>query len=348
MVSQAVTPRRLFPIALVLFGFAFLLTALPLAHAVEGDFDDDGISDFEDNCFFDPNPDQTDTDFDFFGDACDPEAGSCFSLGDDDGDGLTDCDDPDCEGDPFCVDTGDEICNNFEDDDGDEFFDCEDPDCAVFPLCIDTDFDFIPDIFDNCPETENTDQTDSDFNGIGDACQDGDGDGVLDTVDNCLEVPNPDQAETDGNGIGNACQETELVCNNGSSDDTDELVDCEDPDCATAQVCSDLPDNDGDGIPNVADNCPEVANPDQADNDGEGAGNACDSTPDGSPDDSNLVDAGADSGGSGCGLALASPGGRSYLPWTAAAGILAVARSLRRRDARHSCVCDLSGSRNGG
>lgn len=37
----------------------------------------------------------------------------------------------------------------------------------------------------------------------------------------------------------------------------------------------DLTDNDGDGIANVDDNCPSVANPDQTDSDGDGVGDAC-------------------------------------------------------------------------
>jgi hypothetical protein len=37
-------------------------------------------------------------------------------------------------------------------------------------------------------------------------------------------------------------------------------------------------DADRDGIPDQSDNCPGVANPDQADTDGDGVGNACDST----------------------------------------------------------------------
>ena len=41
-----------------------------------------------------------------------------------------------------------------------------------------------------------------------------------------------------------------------------------------------LLDADGDGIPNGADNCPSVANPNQADCDNDGQGDACDSTPD--------------------------------------------------------------------
>ena len=40
--------------------------------------------------------------------------------------------------------------------------------------------------------------------------------------------------------------------------------------------CGDDPDSDGDGVPDADDNCPDVANADQADTDGDGAGDACD------------------------------------------------------------------------
>ena len=40
-----------------------------------------------------------------------------------------------------------------------------------------------------------------------------------------------------------------------------------------------LPDADGDGIPDAADNCPHTPNPDQLDTDGDGAGDACDPCP---------------------------------------------------------------------
>ena len=39
------------------------------------------------------------------------------------------------------------------------------------------------------------------------------------------------------------------------------------------------PDTDGDGIINLEDNCPNVANPDQIDSDGDGVGDACDNCP---------------------------------------------------------------------
>jgi hypothetical protein len=46
----------------------------------------------------------------------------------------------------------------------------------------------------------------------------------------------------------------------------------------TADV--DPADTDGDGVANEADNCPEVANPDQMDTDGDGQGDACDTDDD--------------------------------------------------------------------
>lgn len=39
-------------------------------------------------------------------------------------------------------------------------------------------------------------------------------------------------------------------------------------------------DSDGDGLSNLADNCPTVRNPDQIDCDGDGIGLACDACPD--------------------------------------------------------------------
>src|SRR2546426_5662364 len=44
-----------------------------------------------------------------------------------------------------------------------------------------------------------------------------------------------------------------------------------------------IADSDGDGIPDAADNCPEVPNPDQSDLDGNGVGDVCDPAPLGAP-----------------------------------------------------------------
>lgn len=75
----------------------------------------------------------------------------------------------------------------------------------------DTDGDGIPDARDNCPDTYNPDQADTNGNGIGDVCEgiqtDTDEDGIPDISDNCPSTYNPDQTDTDGNGIGDVCDE---------------------------------------------------------------------------------------------------------------------------------------------
>lgn len=48
---------------------------------------------------------------------------------------------------------------------------------------------------------------------------------------------------------------------------------------AIGQACPPPPDTDGDGVPDGADNCPNVPNPDQADSDGDGIADACESQP---------------------------------------------------------------------
>jgi hypothetical protein len=59
----------------------------------------------------------------------------CGNKLDDDCNGLADCADPACFGDPACSKPGQEICNNGIDDDGDGLIDCADPDCASSLAC---------------------------------------------------------------------------------------------------------------------------------------------------------------------------------------------------------------------
>ena len=73
---------------------------------------------------------------------------------------------------------------------------------------IDRDEDNILDGIDNCPALANSDQLDTNLNGIGNGCDpitDTDGDGVLDGIDNCPAIPNPDQTDSDNDGRGDAC-----------------------------------------------------------------------------------------------------------------------------------------------
>ncbi|HEY7033200.1 MAG TPA: SpaA isopeptide-forming pilin-related protein [Thermomicrobiales bacterium] len=171
----------------------------------------------------------------------------------------------------------------------------------------DADGDGVADDADNCVDTANPDQVDTDADGQGDACDDTpsgpdhDGDGIPDETDNCRRVPNPDQADADGDGKGDACDETP----NGPDRDGDGVPDSSD-NCTRdpnadqsdldgdgkGDVCDDTPngpDADGDGVADKTDNCRNVANPDQADADGDGKGDACDETPNGPDHDGDGV-----------------------------------------------------------
>src|SRR5665213_2371037 len=59
----------------------------------------------------------------------------CGNKIDDDCNGLIDCADPACFGDPSCSKPGKEICNNGIDDNGDGLIDCADPECVNSISC---------------------------------------------------------------------------------------------------------------------------------------------------------------------------------------------------------------------
>jgi len=90
-------------------------------------------------------------------------------------------------------------------------------------------------------------------------------------------------------------------------------------------------DSDGDGVPDASDNCPAVANPDQADADSDGTGDACEQPGGGGP--------GAGPGGGGgappqapsasCASELSGTAGRDRLQGTDASELI---RGLRGRD----------------
>lgn len=98
---------------------------------------------------------------------------------------------------------------------------------------MDQDNDGVLNSEDNCQRIANSEQSDLDEDGMGDACdvdRDGDGspnetdvlpddanewsdtDGINDTADNCPTVDNPDQVDGDADGLGDACD----PCTNGA------------------------------------------------------------------------------------------------------------------------------------
>lgn len=127
---------------------------------------------------------------------------TCDDRLDDDGDGLTDCADPDCAQDPFCLcgngvlegdeecddgnnndgdgcaadctveSIGPEICDNSIDDDLDGAIDCLDPDCSNAPACSGQCGDGVVDAGEGCDDG-NRDNTDGcpDDPAAGGTCQ---------------------------------------------------------------------------------------------------------------------------------------------------------------------------------
>lgn len=75
--------------------------------------------------------------------------------------------------------------------------------------------------------------------------------------------------------VGNNISYEDITLNPNAEHDLCEIGPC----FLTNQLLSNLPDADNDGIPDVADNCPDDANADQADSDLDLIGDVCDPYP---------------------------------------------------------------------
>ncbi|KYG01920.1 hypothetical protein BE21_55580 [Sorangium cellulosum] len=236
-----------------------------------------------------PNADQSDGDFNSFGDACD----SCWTAGDLDEDGDTICSSVDnCT---YWPNSGQ------EDDDADGVGDaCDNCRSAANPdqrdsnrngvgdACDtcgatggpDYDRDGACDGNDNCPSVWNPGQQDRDGDGRGDACdpctghdnRDDDHDGLCRDTDNCADVHNPGQEDSDADGIGDACDR----CAGAGARDSDGDGRCDGDDNCASRFNPGQEDGDADGVGDTCDNCAAAPNADQRDSDANGLGDACD------------------------------------------------------------------------
>lgn len=256
-----------------------------------------------DNCNDVRNPDQTDTDGDGVGDACDTcpydwnpletfdvfRNDEVFLPGqhDTDGDGLGDVCDDDVDGDGLPNDVDPDADGDGQNDSGAAWICGQEPPGQA---CN-----------DNCPGIPNSAQFDCDLDGVGDQCDyeldvgagpDLDGDGVGDRNDVCPGFLDPDQSDFDRDGVGDICdlcptvgEEIQLDADlDGFGDACDVCPFDYDPGQTDSDgdgvgdVCDLGLDTDGDGVNDADDGCPLVFETSSLDSDGDGIGDACDPT----------------------------------------------------------------------
>ncbi len=146
---------------------------------------------------------------------------------------------------------------------------------------VDEDNDGIPESTDNCPDTANANQTDTDSDGTGDLCDlDDDNDGTPDTED-AFPLDENEDTDTDGDGTGDIGDTDDDGDGTPDSEDAFPLDENEDTDTdGDGTGDNGDTDDDGDGTPDSEDAFPLDENED-TDTDGDGTGDNGDTDDDG-------------------------------------------------------------------
>ncbi len=186
------------------------------------DSDNDGVADSSDNCPFNANSNQKDSDNDGVGDVCESKSKKAILLiveyantnGATQKPRVQDYIDAGIRGitsqNLIKMNAAIKDLNAESVDTGEEIQAISD---GLGITILDSDKDGINNDIDNCPNKPNSDQKDTDGDGVGDVCDtsfsttnDRDGDGIVDAKDNCPYRPNSDQKNTIGDkGFGDAC-----------------------------------------------------------------------------------------------------------------------------------------------
>ncbi len=122
---------------------------------------------------------------------------------------------------------------------------------AVFEK-IDNDKDGVADDIDQCLETPEGEQVDS--QGCSESQKDADGDGITDDLDQCAETPEGDTVDEQG------CSDTQKDSDSdGITDDLDQCSETPEGETVDEDGCSETQkDTDNDGVTDDLDQCPET------------------------------------------------------------------------------------------
>ncbi len=129
----------------------------------------------------------------------------CDNKSDDDGDGLIDCEDPDCATSALCTvstPTTETSCSDGVDNNGDGKIDCDDSDCAADANCTDADGDGTTPAEGDCDDSDPNINPDPSTLEICDDSIDNNCDGNIDNSDaSCSgNLPSPDSGSSGGCG----------------------------------------------------------------------------------------------------------------------------------------------------